>query len=178
MSTSPPTRSPWQPLSRWLRHTWLDAADARRQLTPEGLQRLEAAVRLSESRHRGELRLCVEAGLPPAALWQGVGARERAIAHFSALRVWDTAANNGVLVYLLLADRRIEVLADRGLSERVPEATWQAMADRLSLALREGRFEAGLLQAIEAVGELMRQHFPRVEGQTDRNELPDAVVLI
>jgi uncharacterized membrane protein len=165
-------------LTRWLTHIWLDADNARRQITPAGLLRLEQAVRASEARHLGELRLCVEAGLPPDALWRGEQARNRAIAHFSALRVWDTAGNNGVLIYLLLADRRIEILADRGLSSKVPKAHWQDMADQLSRALQAGQIEAGLLAAIEQVGSLMRTHCPLQSGERNMNELPDAVVLI
>ncbi len=165
-------------LTRWARHLWLDAADAQRLLTREGLHRLEQAVKHSEARHLGELRLCVEAGLPPSALWQGITPRQRAVALFSHLRVWDTEHNNGVLIYLLLAERRIEILADRGLHARVPQATWADMAQRLSAALQAGQFEQGLMQAVQEVGTLLRQHFPRDARQTNPNELPDAVVLL
>lgn len=164
-------------LTRWWRHLWLDAHDARRTLTPAGLQRLEAAVQASEARHLGELRLCVEAGLGPRALWQGVDARQRAIDLFGELRVWDTELNNGVLIYLLLAERRIEVLADRGLHQRTAPETWQALTRQLSQALQAGQFEAGLAQAVDAVGALLRQHYPADGRHPNPNELPDAVVL-
>ena len=118
-------------LPRELRHLWLDAGDARRLLPADAQARLEAAVHASEARHLGELRLCVEAGLPWGALRRGLDARQRALDLFSALRVWDTAHNNGVLIYLLLADQRIEVVADRGVSAHVPPETWQALADHL-----------------------------------------------
>lgn len=163
---------------RELRHLWLDEADARRLLPPQALHRLEAAVHASEARHLGELRLCVEAGLPWVALRRGLSARERALELFSALRVWDTAHNNGVLIYLLLADHRIEVIADRGVSIQVPPDTWQALADRLGEALRQGQPESGLLAAIEQVGALLRQHHPAPQGVPRPNELPDAVVLM
>ncbi len=165
-------------LQRWATHLWLDAADARKRLTPAGLQGLAQAVTESEARHRGELRVCVEGGLPPHALWHGVSPRQRAIELFSQLNVWDTALNNGVLIYLLLADRRIEILADRGLSAVVPCEVWQALTDRLSASLQAGQYEAGLRQAIDEVGTLLRQHFPAHEGTKRLNELPDAVVLI
>ncbi|MFT3856044.1 MAG: TPM domain-containing protein [Aquabacterium sp.] len=165
-------------LTRWMRHLWLDADDARRTLTPAGLQRLEALVAQSEARHLGELRLCVEAGLPAAALWRGVDARQRAVAVFGDLRVWDTEHNNGVLIYLLLADRRIEILADRGLRERVPATTWQAMVERLGQQLSQGDFETGLAAAIHDVERLLKQFFPAATHQRNPNELPDAVVLI
>lgn len=165
-------------LTRWAKHLWLDADDARRRLTTSGLQRLAQAVADSEARHRGELRVCVEGGFPASALWHGIAPRQRAIELFSQLRVWDTAHNNGVLIYLLLAERRIEVLADRGLSQAVPDAQWQALAERLSAALQADRFEAGLAQAIQEVGALLRQHFPSHADGARRNELPNAVVLI
>ena len=165
-------------LPRALRHLWLDAADARRVLPGEARARLEAAVRASEARHLGELRLCVEAGLPWEALRQGLSARQRAIALFSALRVWDTAHNNGVLIYLLLADQRIEVVADRGVSAHVPPETWRALADRLGAALQQGQPEPGLLAAIDQVSALLRQHHPAPHSAQRPNELPDAVVLL
>jgi uncharacterized membrane protein len=164
--------------ARWARHLWLDAADARRILTPAGLQRLEQAVMDSESRHLGELRLCVEAGLPMTALWRGDTPRARAIELFSQLRVWDTAHNNGVLIYLLLADRRIEILADRGLHARTTDADWQAIAASLSAALREKQFEQGLTEAVRQVGLLLKQHYPATAAGRRPNELPDAVALI
>jgi uncharacterized membrane protein len=169
---------PPHPLRRAWHHLWLDASDARQRITPAGLQRLEQAVRDSESRHRGELRVCIEGGLGPLALWRGVQARDRAIALFSALRVWDTADNNGVLIYLLLAERRIELLADRGLSEKVPAGVWADISATLSQALQRGDFERGLQEAIEAVGALLRTHCPRLPADRDVNELPDAIVLI
>lgn len=165
-------------ITRWLRHLWLDADDARRTLTPAGLQRLEAAVAASEARHLGELRLCVEAGLPPSALWQGTDARQRAVELFGHLRVWDTAHNNGVLIYLLMADRRIEILADRGLIAYTAPETWQGITERLGSALQAGQFEAGLAQAVHEVEALLKQHFPASAHQRNPNELPDAVVLI
>lgn len=174
MTTMPLTKR----LLRALRHLWLDAADARRLLPTEACARLEAAVQASEARHLGELRLCVEAGLPWGALRQGLDARQRALELFSTLRVWDTAHNNGVLIYLLLADQRIEVVADRGVSAHVTTETWQALADRLGTALRQGQPEPGLLAAIEQVSALLRQHHPNPQGAPRTNELPDAVVLI
>jgi uncharacterized membrane protein len=165
-------------LTRWLTHLWLDTADVQRALPAAARGRLEAAVRQSEARHLGELRLCVEAGLDAGRLWRGQTPRQRALELFSALRVWDTALNNGVLIYLLLAEHRIEIVADRGLSAHVANETWQHMADRLGAALAAGRTEAGLSQAIAEVGELLHQHFPHAHGQGNDNELPDAIVLL
>jgi uncharacterized membrane protein len=165
-------------LTRWLRHLWLDAADSRRCLTRAGLQRLEEAVTRSEARHLGELRLCVEGGLGVPDLWRGLEARERAVQLFSQLRVWDTSYNNGVLIYLLLADRRIEILADRGLHARTAPDFWTTLASRLSDTLHQGDFESGLALAIEEIGLLLHQHYPD-DGRThNENELPNAVVLL
>jgi len=167
-----------RPLSTCLRHLWLDAADSRRQLPGDALQRLETTVRASEARHLGELRICVEAGLSLSRLWRGQSPRQRAIECFGLLRVWDTEHNNGVLIHLLLADRRIEVVADRGLSQRVPPETWQSLADHLGQALANGQIEAGLQQAIAHVGDLLHAHFPAPAHAPNPNELPDAIVLI
>jgi uncharacterized membrane protein len=97
---------------------------------------------------------------------------------FGKLRVWDTEHNNGVLVYLLLAEHAIEIVADRGIDRHVDAQAWRAMAQRMGAAFREGRFEDGLTQALEEVSALQMAHFPRAEGELDVNELPDAPVVI
>lgn len=168
-------------MNRWtrlLRHRWLDETDTRRAIPPELVQRLEARVRDSERHHSGEIRLCIEAGLPLGYLWQGLSARDRAITLFGKLRVWDTEHNNGVLVYLLLAEHAIEVVADRGLNRHVSPAQWQQIVAGMREPLRQGRFEDGLAQALDAVDALLARHFPLAPG-TDRNpnELPDTPVL-
>ncbi len=165
-------------LLTWIKHLWLDASDARSQLPKPALQRLEAAVRASEARHLGELRICVEAGLSLHRLWRGQSPRQRAIECFGLLRVWDTEHNNGVLIHLLLADHRIEVVADRGLSQHVPPETWQALADLLGQALAQGHVEAGLQQAIARVGELLHAHFPAPRHAPNPDELPNSIVLL
>jgi len=164
-------------LLRILRHRWLDETDAQRALGAEALKHIEARVADSERRHSGEIRVCVEAGLPLSYLWRNASARERAVTLFGKLRVWDTEQNNGVLIYLLLAERRIEIVADRGLNARVPPQQWQALLDSMAEAFRAGRFEAGLSAAIDAVDRLLCEHFPLAPGTTRRNELPDAPVL-
>ena len=161
-------------LLRLLKHRWFDETDARRALGRDGLARLEARVAASERRHSGELRLCVEAGLPWSYLWRGASARERAIAMFGKLRVWDTEHNNGVLIYLLLAEHRIEIVADRGLNRFVGTQRWQAITATMRNAFRVGGFESGLNDAIDAVDALLAQHFPLQPGQANPNELPDA----
>ena len=165
-------------VTRLLRHRWLDEADTHKAIPPAMLQRLTQRVAASEARHSGEIRICVEAGLPSSYVWRGATARDRAVAIFAKLRVWDTQHNNGVLVYLLLAERAIEIVADRGVGARVPPAQWAAMVARMGAAFREGRFEDGLTQSLEEVSALLVQHFPLAPGETTRNELPDKPTLL
>ncbi len=164
-------------LTRLLRHCWLDEDDARRALGPVALERIEQRVRASEAAHSGEIRVCVEAGLPLGYLWRNVDAHDRALSLFGKLRVWDTEHNNGVLIYLLLADHRIEIVADRGLTRHVDAAGWQAIVDGMGAAFRERRFEDGLHAAIDAVDAVLREHFPVAPGGGNPNELPDTPVL-
>ena len=164
-------------LGRLLRHRMLDEDDTRKAIPPALLERLKQRVAASESRHNGEIRICVEASLPTSYIWRDAKARERAVAMFGKLRMWDTEDNNGVLIYLLLAEHAIEIVADRGLSSRVPAADWSAMVQRMGSAFRERRFEDGLTQALEEVSALLVQHFPAAAGQGNRNELPDEPVL-
>lgn len=165
-------------LARLMRHRWFDESDTRRALGPQALARIAERIAQSEKLHTGEIRVCVEAGLPLSYLWRGASARERAVSMFGKLRVWDTEANNGVLIYLLLAERAIEIVADRGLNRHVQPAQWQALIGTMREAFRAGRFEQGLAQAIDAVDTLLAQHFPldggdAADGAPNPNELPD-----
>jgi uncharacterized membrane protein len=167
-------------MNRWwrlLRHRFSDARDARRALGDDGLRRLVERVRASEQRHAGEICISVEAGLPLSYVWNRLTARDRALTLFGKLRVWDTEANNGVLIYLLLAEHAIEIVADRGLARHVPEGHWAAVIEHMREAFRAGRFEAGLMQAVDEVEALLVQHFPLAPGEHNPNELPDAVDL-
>jgi len=163
-------------MNRWLRilrHRVLDDTDTRRALPPAVLERLRQRVAASERRHTGEIRICVEAGLPLSYLWRGSSARDRAITMFGKLRVWDTEHNNGVLVYLLLAEHAIEVVADRGLSRHVDAAEWARIVAGMRDAFRAGRYEEGLGAAVDAVDALLARHFPLGTAQSNPNELPD-----
>jgi uncharacterized membrane protein len=164
-------------LGRLLRHRWLDESDTRKAVPPDMLQRLAARVAASEKRHTGEIRMFVEAGLPLSYLLRDATPRERAVAMFGKLRVWDTEQNNGVLIYLLLAEHAIEIVADRGLSSRVDPGEWQRIVQRMRDAFKEGRFEDGLTQALAEVSALLVLHFPLDAGHADSNELPDEPVL-
>jgi uncharacterized membrane protein len=164
-------------LLRILKHRWLDERDSARAIGAEGLQHLQARIQRSEKTHSGEIRLCIEAGLPTSYLWQNLGARDRAVTMFGKLRVWDTEANNGVLIYLLLAEHAIEIVADRGLARYVPPAHWQGIVTGMSEAFRAGRYEEGLNAAIDAVDAVLLAHFPLAAGAPNPNELPDAPYL-
>ena len=164
-------------LQRILRHRWLDERDAHRAVPPELAKRLQSYVHASESRHSGQIRICVEASLPLSYLWRNASSHQRAVTLFGKLRVWDTEHNNGVLIYLLLAERRIELVADRGLNHKVTQAEWQQILDGLGGALKAGRIEEGLTQALAEVSTLMVAHFPHVAGEIDPNELSDELMI-
>ena len=164
-------------LARILKHRWMDETDTARALGADALARLGARVAASESRHSGEIRLCVEAGLPLSYLWRDATPRQRAVTLFGKLRVWDTEHNNGVLIYLLLAERAIEIVADRGLTRHVSQKSWDALIAGMRDNFRGGRFEEGLAQAVDAVDALLLRHFALAEGEANPDELPDRVDL-
>lgn len=173
-------------LFRCVRHRWLDAGDVRRCLPPELVNRLESQLASGEMRHKGEVRLCVEAGLPVRSLWRHFWLaeslpgliRERAWAVFSKLGVWDTEHNNGVLIYLLLAERSIEIVADRGLRGKVSADQWQAIVDKLAQPLAQQQFETGLHDALAEVNALLGAHFARQTGEADTDELSNTLVIL
>ena len=167
-----------------LKHLWLDASDAESAIPPDMLQRLTQRVAASEARHSGEIRIYVEAALPMSYLWRlsqhspmKALIHQRAVMLFGKLRVWDTGHNNGVLIYLQLAERRIEIVADRGLSAHVTDAEWQAMVARMRQNFQQGQFEDGLTQALSEVSALLVTYFPEAGSKAQPNELPDAPTL-
>lgn len=166
-------------LPRVLRHRW--AKDASFTLPANALERLLQRVAASEQLHSGEIRICIEAGLPNSYLWRTdtlpALLRQRALNQFGRLRVWDTEHNNGVLIYLCLAEHAIEIVADRGVDRIAPVDYWTQTVGTLSTALAAGAFEDGLSIALDAVGSLLQQHFAPVAGEPNPNELPDAPVL-
>ena len=164
-------------LQRILKHRWVDEADTRRAIPPALVERLAQQVAASERRHTGEIRIYVEAGLPLSYLWRDATPRERAVALFGKLGVWDTEQNNGVLIYLLLAEHAIEIVADRGLNPHVSAHEWQQVARGMGEAFRARRYEEGLQRAVDAVTAVLVRHFPAQPGTANPNELPDAPVL-
>jgi uncharacterized membrane protein len=161
---------------RLLRHLFSGQWQVWRVFPPATMQRIEAAIRSAETVHDGQICFAVEAGLDVLPLIGGQSARMRAIEVFSNLRVWDTERNNGVLIYLLLADHDVEIVADRGIHAHVGGAGWQEICQRMEASLRQGRFEEGVLAGIEGVNRHLEQHYP-ARG-ADGNELPDAPVVL
>jgi len=145
---------------RILRHLAMPPWRLRQALPRPALQAIETAIGASEHTHGGQICFAVETALDLAPLVRGQAARERALEVFAQLRVWDTEHNNGVLIYLLLADRDVEIVADRGIAARVPAAQWEAICQAMESAFRAGRFEQGALDGIRAVGELLARHYP------------------
>ncbi|ABE40933.1 protein of unknown function DUF477 [Rhodopseudomonas palustris BisB5] len=143
---------------------------------PTALDAIERAISASEAQHAGQIRFVVEGALDGAPLFRDQPARERALDVFSQLRIWDTEHNNGVLIYLLLADRDVEIVADRGIDARVGAAAWEGICREMESAFREGRFEAGVLRGIDLITMHLAAHFPK-EDPGD-NELPDAPVVV
>jgi uncharacterized membrane protein len=158
-------------LARIWRHRWMDERDVRRAVPPELLVQLERFTAASEARHSGEIRICIEAGMPMSYLWRDASPRERAISMFGKLRVWDTVHNNGVLIYLLLAERAIEIVADRAISTRANSRFWQEIVSKLSEHLKRDDYERGLTQAMEEISALLVQQFPVGSHITNPNEL-------
>jgi len=161
---------------RFWRHLVTDHWSARRAFPPRALERIEAATAAGEQKHTGQVRFVVEAALPLFLVLRRCAPRERAVEMFGRLRIWDTEENCGVLIYLLLADKVVEIVADRGIHARVGDASWQAICSTMERAFREGRFDDGVVAGVEAISALLTQHFPRTRAGS--NELPDQPLVL
>jgi uncharacterized membrane protein len=155
-----------------LEHNWR----VRRIFPPEVLTTIERTIKEGEATHSGQVRFVVEGALDGKPLFRDQPARERALDVFSQLRIWDTAHNNGVLIYLLLADRNVEIIADRGIDARVGRAGWEKICQAMETDFKSGNFAGGVVRGIEAVSRQLAAHFPRTGG--GKNELPDAPVVM
>ena len=155
-----------------LEHNWR----VRRVFPSQALTTIEQAIKAGEATHSGQVRFVVEGALDGKPLFKDQPARERALDIFSHLRIWDTAHNNGVLIYLLLADRRVEIVADRGIDAKVGRAGWEKICQAMESDFRSGKFEAGVIKGIVAVSKELAAHFPK--HGVGPNELPDAPVVI
>lgn len=163
-------------LSRLFAHVLLPDWWRRRVFSAADLAAIGDAITACEKSHRGELRFVVEAAMPLKALWRDQSPRARSIDLFSALRVWDTEENSGILIYVQLVDRKVEILADRGIAARVPQAEWDAICRGMEQSFAEGRWRQGAVQAVARAGELLARHFP---ARADNpNELPDQPLVL
>jgi uncharacterized membrane protein len=163
-------------LRRTLRHLSFRRADAARTFPASTLAAITDAIAAGERTHRGEVRLIVEKSLSLAQSWAGVTTRQRAIALFADYGIWDTEENCGVLIYVNLAERKVDIVADRGIDRKIDAATWQAVCDTMTRGFGRGEFHAATLDAIAQVNELLRRHFP--SNGSRPNELPDQPLML
>lgn len=161
-------------VGRLLRHLFTSPWAVKQAFPASALQAIEAAIARTERLHGGELRLAIEGSLDGPQLWHDITPRERAGEVFSQLRMWDTEANSGVLVYVLLADHAVEIIADRGYGDISKNPDWLAACKTLEGCFAKGDYEGGAVRGIEAIGKLIAQRFPAI----DRDELPNATVLL
>ena len=161
---------------RWIRHL-ASSVRVRRLFPQAALDAIHKAIAAGERRHAGELCFAIEQAMPWRDLARGHGVRQRALDVFAQLRVWDTHANNGVLIYVLLAERAIEIVADRGISERVAQDEWQVICDRMRERFAARDYGNGAIDGVNAVSDLLAQHFP-ADGSARENELGDTPVLL
>jgi uncharacterized membrane protein YgcG len=163
-------------LKRLIRHLLTTRWSTRRYFPHEVRAAIEQAIGECESRHAGEIRFVVETAFDLPELWHDLAPRRRAVQVFGQLGVWDTAENNGVLIYVLMADRVVEIVADRGIASRIPQKEWDTVCRQMQQHFRAGRFREGSVVGILGVGALLGRHFPgKASG---RNELPDQPVLL
>jgi len=165
-------------LGRWLAHAVTTPLAVRSAFPPRVLASIGAAIELAEAGHSGEIRFVVEGTLPWAFLRRNAPVRHRALALFSQLRVWDTEHNNGVLIYIELADRGVEIVADRGIARLVEPQVWHHICHELKERCKVGAYEAGAVAAVREVGALLQRAFPLAPGQTRTNELPDRPLVL
>jgi uncharacterized membrane protein len=163
-------------LPRWLRHICTTRWSTRRHFPDSVRDAIEEAIGECEARHGGEIRFVVETAFDLPELWRRLSTRQRALQLFGQFGVWDTAHNNGVLIYLLMADRAVEIVADRGIAAQVPEHEWQAVCRQMEHHYRAGRFQDGSIVGVLGVGALLGRHFPGKSASD--NELPNQPVLL
>jgi uncharacterized membrane protein len=163
---------------RWFRHAFSTRRRLLRAFPDSTLSAIESAVTATEQLHSGEVRFAIEAALDPSRVSRGQTPRQRALEVFAALGVWDTAANNGVLIYVLLADRDVEIVADRGFNGMVSLDEWQAICVAMDARFQAGDFESGAVECVRRVGEIVARHFPVRPGERNPNELPNRPALL
>jgi uncharacterized membrane protein len=162
-------------IKRIARHLVMTHWQVNRAFPLQTLRTIEQAIKASETAHLGEIRFVVEGALDSAPLFREQSARERAIDVFAQLRIWDTEHNSGVLIYLLLADRDVEIVADRGIHAKAGSREWESICRKMEMAFKQRNYEGGVVSGIQAVTQHLLKHYPAVGG--GRNELPDKPVV-
>ena len=165
-------------IGRWLRHAIKTPQSVDRAFPPGVLKRIQDVIAEGELAHSGEIRFAVEASLPWSYLKRDAPARQRADMVFAKLRVWDTEDNNGVLIYVELADHRIEIVADRGIARHVPNGRWDEVSKMMRERFQAGEFEAGSIAAVRAVSALLAERFRLADGARNPNQLSDAPTVL
>lgn len=163
-------------IKRIAKHLLQTSRQVDRAFPRQTLNAIEQTIKASETAHRGEIRFVVEGALDGLPLFKGQSARERAIDVFSELRIWDTEQNNGVLIYLLLADRDVEIVADRGIDAKVGAQEWERICRMMETDFKLGKYENGVVSGILAVTQHLSKNFPA--SGAGRNELPDRPVVL
>ncbi|MNP50461.1 hypothetical protein D3C76_1447260 [compost metagenome] len=163
-------------IKRVIKHLVMTHWEVNRAFPRKTLLAIEQAIKASEGAHVGEIRFVVEGALDSTPLFRGQSARDRAVDVFSQLRIWDTAHNNGVLIYLLLADRDVEIVADRGIHAKTGSQEWKNICLQMEAAFKSGNYEDGVVSGIQAVTQHLTKHFPA--SSSDQNELPDKPVVL
>jgi len=161
---------------RALKHLCATRAGTRRRFPRDVLDAIEQAVAEAELRTSGEIRFAIDTALELPEIWADKPPRVCAQEAFARLRVWDSELNNGVLIYVLMADRDVEIVADRGATARISPAEWEAACRLMESHFREGRFKEGALAGVRAVGGLLEREFPC--GAGNRDELPNQPALL
>ncbi len=167
---------PTHPIKRFFKHLYRHPWQVNRYFSSLALQHIEQAITHSEQHHAGEIRFVVETALSLSAVWQGITPRTRAVQLFGQLNIWDTEHNNGVLIYLDLADRDVEIIADRGIHRHVGEAGWQTICAEMEQQFRQGFFEQGVIHGITAIGQQLAAVYP--PQRSPRNELSNHVLVL
>ena len=164
-------------IARFLKHIFFGKWNIYTKFPSKSMNNIQSEIKRSEKLHRGEIRFAVEASINPMLVLKKVTARQRAIQIFSLLNIWDTEENTGVLIYLLLADHDIEIIADRGINKKVPQKEWDDICHEMEIQFKQKNFEQGVISGIQKITYLLAKNFPH-NGNNDYNELPDSPVIV
>ncbi len=165
-------------MKRFFTHLFYPGFMVKKYFTKEVLDSMELVIKDSETKHSGEICFAVEGSLPVDKIFQKIDSRKRALEVFSNLRIWDTEGNSGVLIYVLLAEKKIEIIADRGISSQVSQKVWDEIGESMSSYYSKGLYEKGSVNGIMQVTELLSQKFPNSSPSTKKNEISDKPVLL